>query len=193
MSKISVSGANQIPEPDLEPPVFEDDGLAVPGGGPNRRIVASEEEVAAVEAAAEEEKPEVVTELTDEERGLFRSLLTIGRRIKTISVMDHEVVLQTMSNADEMRVGLATKEYEGSRGFVRAYQAAIVASTIVTLEGTPLYTPLSEKEDATAIFDKKFKKVLDMYPIVTSQIYNEVLKMEAEFVELSQKLGKIPG
>ena len=175
-------------EPNLPPPVLEEDDLV---GPESRRIVASQEEIEAVEAAQAEEQ---VTELTTEERNLFRSLLTIGKRVKTLNVMGHEVVIETLRSSDEMRIGLYTKEYEGSRiGFTRAYQCAVVAAGVQTIEGEALYTPLSDKESDETIFDKKVKKVAEMYPLVVSQIYDAITLGEAEFVELARKLGKIPG
>lgn len=184
MSKI------EVPEPILDPPVlFADEELV---GPEDRRIVATAEEIEATEEAAKA-ADEDVTELTAEERNLFRTLLTIGRRSKTIDIMGHEVVVKSLTNADEMRIGLYTKDYLGSNGFMRAHQCALVASSIESVEGVPFYTPLSDKESADDVFDKKVKKVSDMYPIVISQIYDGLIALEAEFVDLARKLGKLPG
>lgn len=162
-------------DPDIEPPRSNE----------TRRIVGE---------LIEPEKPdEDITKLTDEERADFAKLLTIGRRIKKVVIMDHPVTIRTLTTADEMRIGLYTKEYLDSQGFSRAYQVGTCAAGIIDLDGAPLYTPLSEKEDDAAIFAKKTEKLSAYYPIVISQIYDAVIALEREFADLVIKLGKIKG
>lgn len=162
----------------LIPPAF-------PSGG-DRQIVGE---------LIEEEIPpeEQITELTPEERRDFDRLLTIGRRTKKITVMDHPVTIQTLKTADEMRIGLHTKPYLESQGFSRAYQIGVCAAGIVDIDGMPLYQPVSEKEDDDGIFDKKVAKLKEYYPIVITQIYQGIIDLEREFADLAIKLGKLSG
>ena len=162
-------------DPDLTPPQ-------------NRRIVGEliEEEV------VEEEIPETV--LTPEELRDFASLITCGRRSKTITVMGHPVVVQTLTTADEMRIGLFTKKFLDSQlGFQRAYQVAVCAAGIREVQGKPLFRSLSAATSEDEIFDKNVEAVQDYYPIVVTQIYQAIMDLEREFAELAIKLGKLPG
>jgi hypothetical protein len=164
-------------EPDLTPP-----------SPPERRVVG--------DLVEEEEVPEEepVTELTDAERRDFARLLTCGRRSKTITVMDHPVVIQTLTTADEMRIGLYTKKYlESQLGFQRAYQVAVCAAGIREVQGKPLFTSLSEITSEDQIFDKSVEAVSQYYPIVVTQIYQAIMDLEREFAELAIKLGKLSG
>jgi hypothetical protein len=161
------------PDPDLIPPPED------------RQIVG--------DLIEEENPPEEVTVLTAEERRDFDRLLTIGRRTKKIIVMDHPVTIQTLKTADEMRIGLHTKPYLESQGFARAYQVGVCAAGIVDIDGSPLYRPVSEKEDDDGIFDKKIEVLKDYYPIVITQIYQGIIDLEREFADLAIKLGKLPG
>ena len=142
----------------------------------------------------EESNPEPpVTELTDQERSDFAALITVGRRTKKISVMDHSVVIQTLKTGDEMRIGLMTKPYLETQGFSRAYQVAVCAAGIVEVDGKPLWRSLSETPDEDEAFRKSVDILEDFYPIVISQIYQGIMELEREFADLAIKLGKLSG
>lgn len=132
-----------------------------------------------------------VTELDVEERKEFQSLLTIGRITKTIDVLGHPVVLKTMTVADELLVGLETQKYRGTEAFARAYQSAIVAATIVSIDKKQLYIPISQEESSSEVFAKKIEKIHSLYPIVVSEIYKNYMDVEKEFSQLAKKLGKL--
>lgn len=164
-------------------PALEDPDIAPPEP---RRVVG--------ELVEEEIPPEQqVTKLTDEERRDFATLMTIGRRTKDIVVMDHPVTIRTLKTADEMRIGLFTKEYLDSQGFSRAYQVGVCAAGIVEIDGMPPYTPLSDKEAPREVFRKTADKISEYYPIVISQVYDAIIALEREFADLALKLGKLPG
>lgn len=167
-----------IQEPTIRPPE-----LFVPE---EREKVATPEQ----EAAAEGEE---VTELTDEERGWFETLLTVGRRSRTISVMGHEVVIQNLNTDDDLRIGLFCKEFQGAPpADARAYQLATCAAGVKTVDGLPLYQPLGHADDQE-MFDQKVNRLRQYYPVVITQIYREILSLDGEFMELAQKLGKLKG
>jgi len=154
--------------------------------GESRRVVGE-----LVTEEVVEEDPVVV--LSDEERSLFRSLMTVGRRTKTLSVMDHSVFIETLNIDDELQVGLACREYEGTKAFARAYQLAVCAAAVKEVDGIPLYQALSESVEPSEVFDKKLEKLKKYYPVVLYKIYRGVLELEQEFAELVEKLGKQQG
>lgn len=169
-------------DPDLAPPVPPTE---------SRRIVGDE-------ILVEEEKPLAppvqVTELTGEERKDFATLMTCGRRSKTVTIMGHPVVIQTLTVADEMRIGLYTKPYADTQlGFQRAYQVAVCAAGIREVQGQPLFTSLREVTSEDEIFDKSAEAVKEFYPVVVTQIYQAIMDLEREFAELAIKLGKLKG
>ena len=162
-------------DPDLAPPE-------------PRRVVGE-----LIDTEVVEEEPQV-TELTDQERADFASLLTCGRRSKKISVMGHTVRIQTLKTGDEMRVGLFTKKYlESQLGFQRAYQVAVCAAGIREVQGKPLFRDLRDITDEDEIFDKNVEAVMEFYPIVITQIYQAIMDLEREFAQLAIKLGKLSG
>lgn len=139
------------------------------------------------------ESEDPVVELTNEERALFRTLMTVGKRSKIIAVMDHSVLIETLNIDDELRVGLSCQEYEGTKAFARAYQLAVCAAAIKEVDGIPLYQSLSDDAEPAEIFTKKLEKLRKYYPVVLYKIYRGVLELEQEFAELVEKLGKQQG
>lgn len=172
-------------ETDQGSPALDEDRPGPPPG--DRRVVG--------EVETEEVPPETeVTTLTDEERRDFASLMTCGRRSKTITVMGHPVVIQTLTTADEMRIGLYTRPYSDSTlGFQRAYQVAVCAAGVREVQGKPLSSSLREVTSADEVFDRSAEAVKEFYPVVVTQIYQAIMELEREFAELAVKLGKLPG
>ena len=124
---------------------------------------------------------------------MFASLLTCGRRSKTLRLMDHTVVVQTLCGDDDLRIGLFVKQYVGTFGEQRAYQIGVAAAGIRSIDGQPLVQSLYPDADNDALFDQKCTKVAQMYPTIINRIYRTVLEAEQEFVELATKLGKFDG
>lgn len=192
--------------PDFGPPPSLSDPLIIPPQIPPISLPEPEEFVVQEDSETEETRRvvgEIVTEevevedpvvkLTDEERSLFRSLMTVGKRTKTLAVLDHSVLIETLNIDDELQVGLACKEYEGTKAFARAYQLAICAAAIKEVDGIPLYQGLSDDVEPSEVFTKKLEKLKKYYPVVLYKIYRGVLELEQEFAELVEKLGKQQG
>lgn len=171
-------------DPDLAPPVRTPQAE-------DRRIVGQ----LVVENETEEE-PDL--ELTNSERLDLGRLMTVGRRHKTITVAGNRITIRTLDSGDEMRIGLYTKPYLDSQGFARAYQVASCACGIVEIHGQELWDalekkPLKEITDEDQIFAKNCEALTKFYPIVISEIHNEIMGLEREFAELYIKLGKSEG
>jgi hypothetical protein len=163
--------------------------------------IAAPEEFPSADVPVEEDRQKVadevveeVTELSDEERVWFSTLLTCGRRHKTITVMgDHKVAVQTLNADDDLRIGLYTKDFKDSDAYPRAYQIAVCASGVRSIDGRPLYQPITESEDEGAVFAEKVSRMSKFYPVVITEIYRAIMDLDTEFAELARKLGKLSG
>lgn len=184
----TTSAQVEVDEAPVDPSV--EPGLAPPEA-PTRRRIADEPPAETEDAGNADDG---TTELTAQERADFASLLTCGRRSKTITVMGHPVVITTLTTADEMRIGLFTKPYLDTQlGFQRAYQVAVCAAGIRELQGRPLFTSLSQVTSEDEVFDRNVEAVQKLYPIVVTQVYQAIIDLEREFAELAVKLGKLSG
>lgn len=132
-------------------------------------------------------------ELSPEEELMFASLLTCGRRTRSVKILDHTVVVQTLNGDDDLRIGLYVKPFVGSLGEQRAYQIAVAAAGIRSYDGKNFVTTLYAEADQDALFQEKVDKVSKMYPHVIVRIYRAVMDAEKEFVELVTRLGKLDG
>jgi hypothetical protein len=132
-------------------------------------------------------------DLSPEEAIMFASLLTCGRRSKSVTILDHAVVVQTLCGDDDLRIGLYVKDYAGTSGEQRAYQIAVAAAGIRSIDGAPFVEGLFTNASQDALFDQKVQKMSTMYPHVIARIYRAVMEAEKEFVELATRLGKLDG
>lgn len=144
-----------------------------------------------VNATTPEEDPG--EELSPEEELMFSTLLTCGRRSKTVKILDHTVVVETVNGDDDLRIGLYAKPYVGSLGEQRAYQIAVAAAGLRSIDGKPVVTTLYQDADPSGLFDEKAAIVQRMYPHVIQRIYRAVVDAEKEFAELVDRLGKSNG
>lgn len=143
-----------------------------------------------VEAEEEPKEPERLT-LTFDERTDFSRLITVGRRLKDITVADHRITIQTLQSGDEMRIGLHTKPYLDSQGFARAYQVGVCAAGIVEIKNQTLWESLEPIDDPDEKFAKNVEALSKFYPIVITRIYQSIMDLEREFAQLAVKLGKL--
>ncbi|QZE10468.1 tail assembly chaperone [Mycobacterium phage ScoobyDoobyDoo] len=138
-------------------------------------------------------EPEVT--LTAEERRDLETLVTVGRRYKTIKVFDHDVRIRTLKTGDEINIGVYTKPYLESHAFARAHQIAVVASGIVeiTKDGVeqPLWSSLKQITDPEEIFNRNAEALLQFHPPAVVKIYDGIMELEREFADLAVKLGKL--
>lgn len=196
-----MSGRRRAPEPAI-PVGVADPSIVAPQEAPEPpeafippagAFAATEDEHEGVLVGDPLPEEEEVTELSPEEEVMFASLMTCGRRTKVAHILDHTVVVQTLCGDDDLRIGLYVKDYVGSMGEQRAYQIAVAAAGIRTIDGQPLVQTLYADADNDALFQQKATKVGQMYPTVINRIYRAVMDAEKEFVELATKLGKLDG
>jgi hypothetical protein len=186
-----------VPEPDFGPVPSEETGLRPPEQFVPARPFSMEEEdegdFGELPPEVEEPQAEEITELSERELGLFRQLITVGQRSKTVDVLGHTVVVQNLRVSDDLRIGLYCRDYEGTKMEQRAYQLAVCAAGIKTVNGNPIYQPLTGAEGEDEIFRVKAEKLKDYYPVVITRIYRAIMDLDQEFVELAVKLGKLEG
>ena len=172
-----------MPQQTTEPPFIEPQSIPtpVPPSEETRRLVADPVE------------SENVYTPTADERDQFRTLMACGKRPKTIDVLGHTVEIESLNVDDDLRIGLFTKDYRDSDAYARAIHVGTCAAGIRTVDGRLLYTPISSEESSETIFRAKVKVLLKYYPVVVTEIYREILMLDAEFAELATKLNLLTG
>ncbi len=162
-------------------PESEDLGLVPPGIDDDQNVVPT---------PVDDSLFETVEKLTPEEQLNFESLITFGKKTATNTVFGHSVYLSTLNVEEELQVGLLVKPYLNTDAYTRAYKTAVVAASMKEIDGQPLYSPLSGKEDANYIMRKKWDKIKEYYPIIVDSMYNCVTQLEQELAPLIEKISK---
>lgn len=143
------------------------------------------------ESEGSESRPEDNrTDLTDEERRQLVSLMTLGKRLKTVNILGHEVVLSSLMSEDELLIGDYVRPYMDTLAQARAYQIATVASAVRKVDGEQWGVSLSEHPAPEDGFQLRVDKVKKFHPLVLQYIFNECREIETEFADLARKLGK---
>lgn len=181
-------------DPDIDPPKQREERAEGVESSPEE---SSEPDRIRVDDDSEEPESEVepkedpYTSLSAEEKESFRSLMTVGRRTKTVTLFDHKVALVSLNVDDEVMIGQVSKPHVGSQTFQRVWQSATVAAAIRSVDGEAWGQSMFADAEPEVLFEQKWEKVRRMYPLVVQYLYNEVMNMESEFAELARKLGKV--
>lgn len=145
----------------------------------------------------EETKEPPPTELTDEERQMMRTVMTIGRLRKRVFIFDHPFDICTPCTEDELWIATFMEPYQNTQFAMKAYRAAVACVAIEKVDGKPLYTPLSDEDsyenNLNAFLNEKAKKVVKWHSSILDEVYEATVKLETRFAEIKKILGKRPG
>lgn len=109
----------------------------------------------------------VVNDLSDFPSQEVLGLLNLGELQAKINVRDYEVVLRTLKMDEELEISLLIDEYKGTIDEGRALATALVAASVVTIDGRPLVTTLGPGED----------KVRRKFDYVRTRMYWPVIRI----------------
>lgn len=121
----------------------------------------------------------------------FQGLLYLGALTKTVDLYGHEFEIRTLNTDEILQVGLFIKDFNDTIATGKAYATAVVAASVVNVDGRPLPKPYS---DDTEVGDTplrhRFRVVNQWYPHVIDVLYSEYLALEGRAAEVFEALGK---
>lgn len=121
----------------------------------------------------------------------FEGLLFLGALRKRFRWMGHEFVIRTLVTSEVLEVGLMQKPYVGSMGEIKAYQAAVVAAAVLSVDGKPPPIPIT---DEVSDLEARFHYVITHWqPIVIDMLYGQQLALEMTVNETLAAMGKAQG
>lgn len=130
--------------------------------------------------AEQEELPEFDPQWTEELDGL----MFLGRLIDDFYWLGHHFVIKTLSTNDLLEVGLLAKKYQGTTGDAKAYQAALCAACIETVDGKPLTVPITMEPTDTMLANKFHYIVTNWFPPVLDAVYERYLALDAKVMQV---------
>lgn len=141
----------------------------------------------------EAREPEPLPEFDPRFRLDFEGLLYLGKLSHEFSWWGHTFVIRSLNTRDVLEVGMIHQRYLGSLSDVKAYQAAVVALCLESVDGRPLPIPLSAKAGRSEEVRQRFEHVLDWHPPVLDAIYEQYLLLEGRVGEVLDTVLKAEG
>jgi hypothetical protein len=173
-----VEPTSQRPTPSSEAP-----GYGGTSGADDRNIAQAEE--------APPEPPEPLPSFDPKSVEDFEGLLYIGSLAVTFPWVGHKFKIRTLTTGELLEVGMAVKKYDGTVGDHTAYQAAICAACLVTVDGNPLPMPIAKGDSRIEV---AFAYVLEnWFPSTISKVYDEYYQLEFKVREVIEAMGKVSG
>ena len=132
----------------------------------NQTPQAEEEETEEAEFS-----PEIAQEVT--------GLLHLGRLTGRFEVLGHTFVLQTLKVGEELAVGQMVNDYAQTVVQGQAFAAALVAASLVSVDGRPILQQLGPDQEAS---------IRDKFEYITTRWYSDtVLEIYAAYKELQAR------
>lgn len=148
------------------------------------------------DALSESDSPEEDEELPEfdpRHRQDFEGLMYIGKLTSTFEWLGHKFVIRTLSTDEILEVGIIHREYAGSLADVKAYQAAVVAACVESVDGKPLPLPLSSDPSDTSLINKFRFVNRSWFPPTLDVVYERYLLLEARVSQVIEAMGKASG
>lgn len=123
----------------------------------------------------------------------FRGLVYLGALSDEFDWLGHHFKIRTLTTGELAEVALIAKPYAGSEAALKAWQAAIVAACIVSVDGNPIAVPLTSEVDDTLV-RSKFRFVMEKwFPPILDVVYNRYVGLEYTVREVIEAMGKASG
>lgn len=123
----------------------------------------------------------------------FEGLLYIGALTEEFTWLGHRIVIRTLTTEEMAEIALASKPYLGTEAELKAYQAGVVAASVVTVDGVPLPAPLTTAPGDTP-FSNRFRYVWKNWrPPVLDAIYQRYVSLEIKVREVIEAMGNHSG
>lgn len=167
------------PEPSLLPFGPPDDQEESLGSFLGRvEQLAAQEDRPAQDENVETEEESFAPEVAQDVIGLIH----LGHLTGRFEVMGHVFVLRTLKLGEELAVGQVVDEYAGTIVQGQAFAAALVAASLMTVDGRPVLAPLGPDQEAT---------IRDKFEYITQKWYTDtVLEIYAQYKTLQQRQSK---
>ncbi len=139
------------------------------------------------------EPEEVLPEFDPRVRQDFEGLLYLGYLTSDFEWMGHRFLIRTLRVGEVLEIGLLHREYVGTITDIKAYQAALVASCVLQVDGRQLPFPLTMENEDT-LLRNRFQYVLDKwFPPTLDAVYEHYLLLESRVEKVMEAMGKAHG
>ena len=140
-----------------------------------------------------EEESEPLPEFDPAVRKDFEGLLYLGRLTDEFTWLGHHFVIRTLTVGEIVEVGLVHREFAGTLADAKAYQAAVVAACVESVDGQSLPMPLTNERTDTELINKFRYVMRSWFPPTLNFVYEQYLLLEAKVDRVIEAMGKARG
>lgn len=121
----------------------------------------------------------------------FKGLMFLGALTDEFNYVGHKIIIRTLTTDEVLAIGLMVKRYEGTQGYMKAYAAAVVAASVVSIDGRNMPIPIGKSKDEDALIRHRFNYVKSRwYPWTIDFIFDKFLALEDRVREVYVEMGK---
>lgn len=117
-------------------------------------------------------------------------LMWLGYLSDSFELFGHQFTIRTLTRGERLAITQLTKEYEETLGMADAYQTAVVAASLMVIDGRPL-ADLQPGGKVISRIRENFDIVQKWYDPVIEALYERVgqlnVRQQVAFVELQSK------
>lgn len=143
----------------------------------------------AAESKAEAPEDSGVPEFDPRYKQDFEGLLYLGALTDTFHWAGHSFTIRTLTVDEILEVGLLHAKYARTLADAKAYQRAVTAACLVSVDGRGLPQPISTSPADTAI-QNRWEYVGRFFPATLDAIYERYLILEKRVSEVLTAMGK---
>lgn len=137
--------------------------------------------------------PDPLPEFDEKVRDDFEGLLYLGRLTSTFTWLGHEFTIRSLTSGEIIEIGLLHKRYVGTLADVKAYQALVVAASVVEVDGKAMPTPLTNEPKDTALLNRFRYVMRSWFPPTLDAVYEQFLLLERRVSEVIKAMGESQG
>lgn len=138
-------------------------------------------------------EPVQLPEFDPKYRDPLLGLLYLGALTDEFDWLGHHFKIRTLTTGELAEVALLAKPYADSEAALKAWQAAIVAACVMTVDDQPLAVPLTSEVDDSLV-RAKFRYVMTKwFPPVLDVVYTRYVGLEYTVRDVIEAMGKASG
>ena len=126
-------------------------------------------------------------------RNDFEGLLYVGRLTDVFDWLGHRFQIRTLTVGEICEVGLLHRQYVGTLADVKAYQAAIVAACVMSVDDRPMPMPITNEVTDTGLLNRFNYVMRSWFPPTLDAVYERYLLLEERVEAVVKAMGKAPG
>jgi hypothetical protein len=123
----------------------------------------------------------------------FEGLLYVGALTSTFNYLGHRFVIRTLTQDELLEVSLAIKEYADSDAAIKAQMMAIVAASVLSVDGKPMPSPVTLEPGDTPFANRWRYVRATWYPPVIDFVFSQYVRLEYQVREVIDAMGNLSG